>query len=962
MDFKLIDKSYLEDYSADALLYKHKSGMEIYHILSNDKELYFAYSFVTLPEDSSGVFHVIEHTVLSGSEKYPVKDPFTALSSSSCNTYMNALTYPTRTAYPAASPVKKDFDNIFSVYTDAVFRPLMRKVSFLGEGVRLTKKDKGFTYDGVVFNEMRGDESQSESVVARECTARLFDDGPCSKNSGGKPLDIATLSYEKYLETFRKFYSPSNCRLFLYGKDIDIDEVFALLDGYLSSFEYSDFSPRLEETVRWKAPRHLTLPSAASEGESEGTLMLSFLTNCHNDDRGDITFLNLLVDILLGSPSCPLHKAILTSGIGKDISSQCGISPDYYEIPFAVGMTGVEEENTEKAERFILESLEKIVREGINKEIIESSMRRYEFTLKEIPGGIPNGSILFSKCIKGWERGKNPSSMLHPKRELENLRARLEENPRLFEDWIEKNLLSNPHRLTLYVKPESDYLVNETNALERLANENAGKYDEKEDRAAKAFIKEADSEEAKKSIPLLQLEDIPVKCEIIEQEIEDQIILQKQLTGSIVYIDIAINLEDLSVDDLRYMSILTRAISLVGVKGDSDKDNIHRKLRLQTGGNWTYLETGKSTSGKVRAMMVFRMKCLQERVKEALDSVYSLFCMANIDDEEAIKLSIDDILGDYSENVEYSGSSFAAYASSAPLTPSLSLGESVMGLTAWKFFDNLDVVTAKENMIRLYALLKERARYTIHITCEENQANDELANANYFLSRLEESKPVEAVERTMIKEKGECLYDLSSFVAYNSISVPSSSWGERGMEAEELLGTILSSGSLYQSVRGEGGAYGVMARVDTMEGFFGFTSYRDPSIKHTYDSFKKCLEEFTLTDEELENAKLQVLGSYLRPLAPAQKSMLGFRRYIYEIEDEERSKRLSRFVDMKKEDVIEAAKRILSQLDSGFKVTLGPEKLMRDENLDFEVRKLPVRRASSSELGYDGFDEEDDEE
>ncbi len=961
-NFEIIDRSYLEDYSAPAILYRHRSGMEVYHIQSDDKELYFAYSFVTLPEDSSGVFHIIEHTVLSGSEKYPVKDPFTAISASSVNTYMNALTYPTRTVYPAASPVKKDFDNIFRVYTDAVFRPLLRKVSFLSEGVRLTKKGKKYSFDGVVFNEMRGDDSQSESVVARECTAQLFDRGPCRENSGGRPQEIAGLTYEKYLETERRFYTPSNCRLFLYGKDIDIDEVFGLLEEYLSGYGQCSFRPMVECADRWSEPRRVTLPAAAGDGETEGTLMISWLTGCHSDNRSELTLLNLLVDILLGSPSCPLHKAILTSGIGKDISSQCGISPDLYEIPFAVGMTGLSEDKADRAEDFILNALKEIVRDGIKQDIIESSIRRYEFTLQEIPGGIPNGSTLFSKCIRGWERGGNPSDMLHPKRELTILKERLGKNPRLFEEWIEKNLLENPHRVTLYVRPESDYLERETALLEKYAQSVADGYNAEEDRAAKRFVKEADKESAMATIPQLHLEDIPVRTENIAQEIYDGVIIQRQLTGSIVYIDIMLDLADLSVDDLRFMTILSRALSLVGIKGDEDKDSIHRRMRLATGGHWLYIETGKSSKNSVRAMMVFRMKCLEDRVEEAYDVLYKLFTQAELDDDEVVRMSIDDILGEYSENVEYSGSSFAAYASSAPLTPSLTLGEQVMGLTAWYFFDQLDRGEAKRNMERLYGLLSQRGRYTIHVTCEEGQGDGELEKARRFLDRFEPSGKVASAERGTITGSGARLYDLSSFVSYNAVSVLSSPWGDRGMEAEELLCSVISSGSLWQSVRGEGGAYGVAARVDTMEGFIGFTSYRDPSIKRTYEAFRSCLENFSMTDGELENAKLQILGSYLRPVAPGQKSILGFRRYIYEIDDEERARRLVRFVTMDREEVLEAARRTLEKLDSAYCVTLGPEKMMRDEELEWEVMKLPVRRAAGMDLAYDGFDDEDDEE
>ena len=225
--FELTGEYCLKDYSARGFLYRHtRTGMQVFHVISDDSEYFFSYSFKTLPYDSSGVFHILEHTVLSGSRKYPVEDPFTIFEARSCNTYMNALTCPDRTLYPAASPVKKDFDNIFLLYTDSVFRPLLRRKDFESEGIRAGRNG----FEGVVFNEMRGDANQTDSLVATHSKRDLFPGSPYFHSSGGDVREMVNLTYESYKEAYGKYYTPSNCRLFLYGKDIDIDEKLRFLD------------------------------------------------------------------------------------------------------------------------------------------------------------------------------------------------------------------------------------------------------------------------------------------------------------------------------------------------------------------------------------------------------------------------------------------------------------------------------------------------------------------------------------------------------------------------------------------------------------------------------------------------------------------------------------------------------------------------------------------------------------
>ena len=230
--FKVIETDYLPDCAAMGYLFKDQiTGFEVYYVDSVDKECVFAYSFATIPYDDSGVFHILEHTLLSGSEKYPVKDPFMEINRASCNTFLNAMTYPDRTLYPAASVHEKDFDNIFRVYTDAVFKPLLRKETFMQEGIRIVKDEKGnLSFDGVVYHEMEGALNNHESVVLHDFVHYLFDQGPYTFESGGDPKSICTLTYEQYLAAFKKYYNPQNGKLFLYGKDVRIDEKLEFLD------------------------------------------------------------------------------------------------------------------------------------------------------------------------------------------------------------------------------------------------------------------------------------------------------------------------------------------------------------------------------------------------------------------------------------------------------------------------------------------------------------------------------------------------------------------------------------------------------------------------------------------------------------------------------------------------------------------------------------------------------------
>ncbi|MCF0238670.1 MAG: insulinase family protein, partial [Sphaerochaetaceae bacterium] len=372
--------------------------------------------FNTPSEDDKGIAHIIEHTVLCGSKRFPVKDPFSQAILSSPNTFLNAMTFSDKTMYPLASPLKKDFDNLFDIYADAVFAPLLRRESFMQEGIRNIE-----TFDGIVFNEMCGSRSTEDAIVQAYSTKALFEGTPAQYESGGVPLAIADLTYEEYLERYKKWYSPSNCRLFMFG-DLDIEEYLNKLEKrYLEDVQrgltiVEDFNNYKKEKP--KAFR----TKAYCPTKNANTILLTWLTQPASDPFERLT-LNLLVSILLGNPGAPLYKAIIESGLGEDLSPQSGMDPDYPIMPFSVGFCGAKKGHEDEIEEFLLKTLKDFVEKGIPEAAISSAMKRQEFKLLEVKSSdYPYGIATAIGVSRVWLRGVDPFEGLKNKELFEKLK------------------------------------------------------------------------------------------------------------------------------------------------------------------------------------------------------------------------------------------------------------------------------------------------------------------------------------------------------------------------------------------------------------------------------------------------------------------------------------------------------------------------------------------------------------
>lgn len=939
--FKVIETDYLPDCAAMGYLFKDQiTGFEVYYVDSVDKECVFAYSFATIPYDDSGVFHILEHTLLSGSEKYPVKDPFMEINRASCNTFLNAMTYPDRTLYPAASVHEKDFDNIFRVYTDAVFKPLLRKETFMQEGIRIVKDEKGnLSFDGVVYHEMEGALNNHESVVLHDFVHYLFDQGPYTFESGGDPKSICTLTYEQYLAAFKKYYNPQNGKLFLYGKDVRIDEKLEFLAKNYLKENTGEKIELVNKVVAWNKPRRVVTTSPSVDNKQTGSILLSWLTTLNIDPAEELTA-NVLVDLLLGNPTCPLYSAILASGLGADLSEESGIYSEFYQMPFAVGFSEIEESKADKVEAFLLKTLEDISNREFTSQEIEAVLSRKEFSLREVK--TLTGLRLFLRSIKGWERGVNPSFYFNSSALVEDLRAKLASNPHYFQDWIKTNLLNNPHRLLLVVKPDSSYLDKEKQVIDKVLLERTNDYSPVEEQRFIEFEATPDKEEEYAKLPSLNISDLPHDILKYDKSVDRGInTLLLPYSGGIIYSHLFFDITDFSIEQLKYTILLSRVLTSCGTNKAS-KEEAQTALRLNFGNISFYVESGSTINGECKVYFVVSYSVLKEKLEDSLALLFDFLTNFKIS-VASIKDGLSDILSSFSEEVLSNGSYYMAMAAGRGLTKSLYLGEELMGATSWLWFETLKKANKQELKKELKELSKAifaENRVSMQVASEKEELATAVSLSLKFKSSFATSNIFES-EEIIIPTPMDTAFLSPTNVAFNAMVFPCSPWTSFAQCSEALFATVLQAKELWNVIRSKGGAYGASCQVDISERVFMLSSYRDPRVMGTKNDFLKVLKNAQITQADLDNAIITNVGGSLKPLSPAQRASVSMRQTLYGITYEDRAERREWELSMTLKDLEEARVKLIEFAKKAGFATLVPKELYKAEGLTFEKVELP---------------------
>jgi len=910
------------------------------HISNNDSENTFSVAFKTVPTDSTGVAHILEHTVLCGSKKFQVRDPFFSMLKRSLSTFMNAFTASDWTMYPFSTQNKKDFYNLMDVYLDAAFFPNIEKLSFMQEGHRLEIEGDltSLVYKGVVYNEMKGAMSSPDQVMARSLLKALYPSTTYRHNSGGNPPDIVSLTYEQLKAFHKRHYHPSNSFFYTYGNLPLADHLSFIEEKILKTFKFVDPDTTVALQPRRHKPEKKSFPYPLGKNEDpkkKCQVSLSWLM-VDIKDNYKVLALTLLEQILLGNPASPLRRALIESKLGTALSDQTGFDANNRDTMFACGLKDVEESAAEKIESIILNVLNNLVSKGIDKKLIESAIHQLEFHRKEVTNTpYPYGIKLLLTFSGSWFHGGDPVKILQFEADLQKLRNALLKGP-FFETLIEKYFLENPHRVLLTLVPDQLMEQKEVKRVEEkliriksaMHPDELGKIIE----STKALKKLQESIEDVSSLPTLKIEDIPPSIQKVNETAEsDKIpaVCYEQPTLGIFYLSAAAGTELITKELVPLVPFFCFAIPKIGT-AVRDYSEMARRIDAYTGGIGlsANARTSFNKTGGLKPFVSFNGKSLVRNQAKMFDIVEELLFKYSFSDLSRLKSLLLEFRAGLESAVIQNGHRLAISAASRNFSPASTLSETWGGIHQIKSIksitDNLSDSSLKSISNDLCAIAKKlftRDNLKIALIGE----NSDLAKG---LNLLNQSKELSGTGR-QISDKIDGLrsdidfdskitregWSTSSAVSFVAQTFKAVRMQHEDAPALSVISKILRSMYLHREIREKGGAYGGFAVYNSEDGLFSFASYRDPHIVATLKTYKNAFDFIrsgNYTSEDIKEAILQICSEIDTPHPPGPAAKKAFFRKIISLSDDMRLHFKESLLALTKKKVTKAAEKYFS--------------------------------------------------
>jgi len=978
--FQVISQKGLPEYRSTGIRLIHcETGAEVYHLFNADQENLFAFTFRTPPYDNTGLPHILEHSVLAGSRRFPIKDPFVTLLKGSLQTYLNAFTFPDKTVYPASSMNEKDLFNVMLVYGDAVFSPLLKEELFKQEGHHVEFKTiddptSGLKIVGVVYNEMQGKYSSPDALVADWSYQSLFPKTPYGFDSGGDPIHIPELTYDAFVNFHKKYYHPSNCKIFLYGNIPTTKHLAFLQENFLSQFSRLTIPSAIPLESRWASSKRLEITFPIREGDSvnkKSSITVNWLTVPVTDPFLVIA-LEVLSEVLVGNAGSPLRKALVESKVGEDLSPSTGLETELKELVFTAGIRGTDPECVEKAEGVIIKALETVRDNDLDEQILKAAIQRVEFWNREIKGGLePYALRVMRKTLRGWLHDVAPETTLEFDQWMQKLKQTVAEDKRFFSRLIEEQFLLNPHRSTLIVRPDPEHLQREETRLNQWLKNVEDNLTVKEKRDIVISVKklkqsqeEPDPPELVNKIPFLKLHDLPREVQVVQSE---QLSLSHGVslyfhdifTNGVIYLDFAFDTKGITEKYLTYLPLLGKAVCGSGLP-DSKYDEVAQLLSLYTGGFTYHL----SASGDVhnpldkKAHIFFRIKTLKENVKETLDLLKHLLIEADFADQERVKDLILELKNEFKAALIPHGHQFVATRAGSRLSPAIKVQEQFEGISQLFFLSEIASDLEKKSNDIIFTLKKirkvllARTNVIINVTAEASSFREVRDELESLINALPEKASSDSFKKSpkekKDKTKAESLI-ITSPVGYVAKAICGARLGSPENGYEAVLSHFLRTGFLWEKVRMRGGAYGVFAVPQGTEGVFTFSSYRDPNIVDTLKAFRDSLNyahQGTIDADQIEKAIIGTVGKDEKPLDPGEKGFANFKRKLYGITDELRQQRREYILEVNRKALSLAAEKLLNEFDNGFTVVMSNQKAVLDASENLQELKLQIKEVS----------------
>ncbi|HEX7976768.1 MAG TPA: insulinase family protein [Anaerolineales bacterium] len=950
--FELLKEQEIPELHTKARFFRHvQTGAELLSLENEDENKSFGITFRTPPVDSTGVAHIMEHSVLCGSRKYPVKEPFVELNKGSLKTFLNAFTFPDKTCYPLASQNLQDFYNLIDVYMDAVFFPLIPRRVLEQEGwhYELDQPENPLTYKGVVFNEMKGAYSDPDSLLSRYTQQSLFPDTPYGVDSGGDPTAIPDLTYDQFKSFHDTYYHPSNARIFFYGDD-DPAERLRLMDGYLKPFRAMPVDSMIPLQASFEQPRRMTILYAAGQDTDQDAsagkkAMVDVNWLLAETAPQTILDLQILGYILIGTPASPLRKALIDSGLGEDLAG-VGLESELRQIYFSTGLKGIAEEDAEQVEALVLSTLEDLARDGIEADMIAAAINTTEFRLRENnTGSFPRGLSLMLRSLATWLHGGDPVGLLAFEQPLAALKRRLASGERYFESLIRQRLLENPHRTTVTLRPDPTLQdLQDAAEAERLAEVKASlSQDEllqivENTRRLKLAQETPDSSEALATIPSLKLADLDPKIKTIPLDLSEQVgsrvLFHDLFTNGIVYLDLGFDLHTLPQELLPYVSLFGRALLEMGTATE-DFVKLSQRIGLSTGGihpaSFTGVVPGEARSA---AWLYLRGKSTLEQSSELLAILRDVLLTVRLDNAERFRQMVLEEKANQESALAPAGHRIVNVRLRSRFDEADWATEQMDGVTNLFFLRGLakaidkDWPAVLEKLETIRGILVNRSSMLSNVTLDAAAWEQFRPELDGFLSGLP-SSPAQPVQWASQMPGG-----------FEGLTIPSqvnyvgkgANLYELGYALDGSISVILNflrTTYLWERVRVQGGAYGGFCVFDRRSGVFTYLSYRDPNLLGTLENYNQAgqflhtLDSARLSPEELSRAIIGAIGELDAYQLPDAKGFTSMVRYLTHDSDEIRQRLRSQVLDTSLEDFHTLGEVLEQVKEAGQVVVLG---------------------------------------
>ena len=962
--FRLEKISEVEEISAKTFEFEHiKTGAKLFYVAADDDNKVFYIAFRTPPKDDTGVAHIVEHSTLCGSKKYPLKEPFVELVKGSLNTFLNAMTYPDKTVYPVASRNAKDFRNLEDVYLDAVFYPAMQTTPeiLMQEGwhYEIENPDAPLTYSGVVYNEMKGALSSPDDILARKSMHELFPQNCYQFESGGEPEAIPNLTQEDFSNFHKKFYHPSNSYIYLYG-DVDIEEQLKYLDTeYLSKFEKIEVDSKIELQPTFAEMKKVSdvYPIGEEENSAEKTfLSLNYLTGDILDSE-TILGLEILNHALFQTPAAPLKKVLIDSQLGKDLDS--GLEEDLIQPAFNITLNGSESDRTEKFFDLVQSEMKKLVDEGIDKTLLQASISLIEFRLREADFGFaPKGLIYGLRLLRTWLYGGDPTIYLRYEKDLAAVKAGLENN--YFEKLLQKYFIDNPHKVLITLSP-SKSVAKERDKIqaEKLAKikskMSAEEIQQVIETTEKLKLRQQSPEtpEALETIPLLKLSDIKKEPEVLPlkfRDIDGARILHTDIdTHGIIYLNIYFDALKVPQKKIFHAYLLNELLGRIDTKKHSYED-LANLINLHIGGFGTVLnaDSRKDEPNSFMPRLRVYTKALKSKLPELAEILSEIFTETIFTNKKRLREIIEEEQIGIELNLQNSAptiissrissyqSTAGAYNDAAILPFNNFLKDLLKDFDAK--FDELvdDLYEVKDQLLN-------RNGIVISVTAPENLYKEFRPHLTNILKSLPvEEFPVQSYDFPL-KKLNEGLYSQSR-VQYVGKGANFINLGYKYSGSLNVLETILRYEYFWLKIRVQGGAYGAFVNFNRNGGMF-FGSYRDPNLKKTlevFDGTADFLKNFEVSNREMDKYIIGTMSRIDKPLTPSLKGQLAAEFCLKNITYADRQKSRTEILNTRQKDIRELEKLISACMAENKICVFGNEEILKDNQDIFGTVKPAI--------------------